>query len=145
MNDVLAKLIDEGLLDPEKAAQVRSATAAGKPLDDALRAVNGVSEDKLLRSIAAYFDVPFVDLEADGAKYAPSKEFLAKFPARILIDRGLMPLAENGDGVAIVTSKLFDTTGLDELRLATQGQAKVFGVSLKDRAAILPAGAAAHR
>jgi general secretion pathway protein E/type IV pilus assembly protein PilB len=119
VNDVLAKLIDEGLLDPEKAAQVRSATAAGKPLDDALRAVNGVSEDKLLRSIAAYFDVPFVDLEADGAKYAPSKEFLAKFPARILIDRGLMPLAENGDGVAIVTSKLFDTTGLDELRLAT--------------------------
>ncbi len=119
MNDVLAKLIDEGLLDPEKAAQVRSATAAGKPLDDALRAVNGVSEDKLLRSIAAYYDVPFVDLETDGAKYAPSKEFLAKFPARILIDRGLMPLAENGDGVAIVTSRLFDTTGLDELRLAT--------------------------
>ncbi|HEY1922429.1 MAG TPA: GspE/PulE family protein [Tepidisphaeraceae bacterium] len=119
MNDVLAKLIDEGVLDPERAAQVRSAAAAGKPLDDALRAVNGVSEDKLLRSIAAYYDVPFVDLEKDGAKYAPSKEFLAKFPARILIDRGLMPLAENGDGIAIVTSKLFDTTGLDELRLAT--------------------------
>ena len=119
MNDVLAKLIDEGLLDAEKAAQVRAAAAAGKPLDDALRAVNGVSEDKLLRSIAAYFDVPFVDLEKDGAKYAPSKEYLAKFPARILIDRGLMPLAENGDGVAIVTSRVFDTTGLDELRLAT--------------------------
>jgi predicted AlkP superfamily pyrophosphatase or phosphodiesterase len=32
----------------------------------------------------------------------------------------------------------------DELRLATQGQSKVFGISLKDRAAILPAGAAAN-
>jgi Type I phosphodiesterase / nucleotide pyrophosphatase len=32
----------------------------------------------------------------------------------------------------------------DELRLATQGQAKVFGISLKDRAAILPAGSAAN-
>jgi len=32
----------------------------------------------------------------------------------------------------------------DELRLATQGQSKVFGVSLKDRAAILPSGAAAN-
>lgn len=32
----------------------------------------------------------------------------------------------------------------DELRLATQGKSKVFGVSLKDRAAILPAGAAAN-
>ncbi len=32
----------------------------------------------------------------------------------------------------------------DELRLATAGQAKVFGISLKDRAAILPAGSAAN-
>ena len=32
----------------------------------------------------------------------------------------------------------------DELRLATQGQSKVYGISLKDRAAILPAGAAAN-
>jgi predicted AlkP superfamily pyrophosphatase or phosphodiesterase len=32
----------------------------------------------------------------------------------------------------------------DELRLATQGQARVFGISLKDRAAILPAGSAAN-
>ncbi len=34
---------------------------------------------------------------------------------------------------------LADTLG-DELKLATQGEARVFGISLKDRAAILPAG-----
>ena len=34
---------------------------------------------------------------------------------------------------------LSDTLG-DELKLATQGKARVFGISLKDRAAILPAG-----
>jgi predicted AlkP superfamily pyrophosphatase or phosphodiesterase len=39
---------------------------------------------------------------------------------------------------------LMASTVGDELRLATQGQAKVFGVSLKDRAAILPAGASAN-
>ena len=38
---------------------------------------------------------------------------------------------------------LASTVG-DELRLDTKGAAKVFGVSLKDRAAILPAGAAAN-
>ena len=32
----------------------------------------------------------------------------------------------------------------DELRLATQGQSRVYGISLKDRAAILPAGATAN-
>jgi predicted AlkP superfamily pyrophosphatase or phosphodiesterase len=36
------------------------------------------------------------------------------------------------------------TTLGDELRLATQGKARVFGVSLKDRAAILPAGQSAN-
>ncbi len=119
MKDVLAKLMDEGLLDAEKAEQVRLAAAAGKPLDDALRAVNGVPEEKLLRSLAAYFDMPFVDLEKDAARHAPPKELLSKFPARILLDRRLMPLAENGDGVTVVTSRLFDSAGLDELRLAT--------------------------
>src|SRR5208337_1758536 len=34
---------------------------------------------------------------------------------------------------------LADTLG-DELKLATRGQARVFGVSLKDRAAVLPGG-----
>jgi predicted AlkP superfamily pyrophosphatase or phosphodiesterase len=37
---------------------------------------------------------------------------------------------------------LADTLG-DELKLATQGKARVFGLSLKDRAAVLPAGFAA--
>jgi predicted AlkP superfamily pyrophosphatase or phosphodiesterase len=36
------------------------------------------------------------------------------------------------------------TTVGDELRLATAGDAKVYGISLKDRAAILPAGQAAN-
>lgn len=38
---------------------------------------------------------------------------------------------------------LADTLG-DELKLATQGKSRVFGVSLKDRAAILPAGFAGN-
>ncbi|HEY1913499.1 MAG TPA: alkaline phosphatase family protein [Vicinamibacterales bacterium] len=36
------------------------------------------------------------------------------------------------------------TTFGDELRLATQGKARVFGISLKDRAAILPSGQSAN-
>lgn len=40
-------------------------------------------------------------------------------------------------------SLLADTLG-DELKLASQGKARVFGISMKDRAAILPAGFAAN-
>jgi general secretion pathway protein E/type IV pilus assembly protein PilB len=119
VNDVLKKLVDEGLLTAEQAGEVKQSVTAGKSLDDSLRAVSGAAEEKVLRSLAAYFEMPFVDLEKEGTDRAPAKEFLAKFPARILLDRRLMPLAENGDGVAIVTSRIFDNSGLDELRLAT--------------------------
>jgi general secretion pathway protein E/type IV pilus assembly protein PilB len=113
-------MVQEGLLTPEAAREVSSAALSGRPLDDALRSANGISEDKLVRFLAGYFDLPFVDLEKEGAAFAPTKELLSKFPARILLDRRLMPITrENGDGISVVTSRVFDTTGLDELRLAT--------------------------
>ncbi len=124
MNDIVSKLMQDKLVDTVQAEQVRQGLSSGKTLDDALRGAAGVAEDAVLRWLGQYFDVPFVDLEKDGVKYAPSKEFLNKFPARILLDHHMMPLAENGfngesGGVAVVTSRVFDTSGLDELRLAT--------------------------
>ncbi len=119
MEDILKKLIEAGVLDADSAQQVRDAIGSGKSLDDALRTPKGASEEKILRFLATYFDIPYVDLEKDAAQYVPSKELLAKLPARILVDHRLMPLGENGDGLMIVTSKVFDTAGIDELRLAT--------------------------
>ena len=56
-------------------------------------------------------------------------------------DTKLVGLAEEKTG-ASPHNLLADTLG-DELKLATQGQARVFAVSLKDRAAVLPGGFAA--
>ncbi len=122
-------MVQEGVIDADAALQINDASASGKPLDEALRSAKGAPEDKILRYLANYFGIPFIDLEKDAEKFAPAKEVLAKFPARILLDRRLMPVSqngagqngdgENGDGVAIVTSRIFDHTGLDELRLAT--------------------------
>ena len=50
----------------------------------------------------------------------------------------LVGISSNGPG-ASPHNLLADTLG-DELKLATQGKARVFGIALKDRAAILPAG-----
>jgi general secretion pathway protein E len=119
VNDIVSRLAQEGLLDTDSAVQVRDALASGKSLDEALRTPKTASEDKILRLLAEEFGIPFVDLEHDADKYVPTKELLAKLPARILIDHRLMPLSESPDGVLVVTSKVFDTAGLDELRLAT--------------------------
>jgi predicted AlkP superfamily pyrophosphatase or phosphodiesterase len=55
---------------------------------------------------------------------------------------GLLNAREGAEG-ASPRSERASTLG-DELRLATVGQSKVFGVSLKDRAAILPVGHSAN-
>ena len=54
-----------------------------------------------------------------------------------------MPNGSHADPGASPLNLRASTIG-DSLRLATQGQAKVFGISLKDRAAILPAGYSAN-
>jgi len=115
MNDIIGKLLDDGVLDGKAAERVRSVRASGVPLDEALLSSAGLPEDKLLRILAAEFSVPYVEIE----ERFPSREFLADFPARILLERRLLPLEEKAGTVLIATSRMFDTTGIDELRLTT--------------------------
>jgi len=118
VEDVVAKLVEDGVITPEAATAAREAVVAGKPLDEALRGADGVSEDKVLRHLARFYDIPFVELEAAGAT-PPARELIARFPARMLLDHHVLPLSESAEGVAIATSRVFDSGALDELRLAT--------------------------
>jgi len=54
----------------------------------------------------------------DLAAHPPTKEFVAQFPARLLLTHQLLPLSQENGVVLVVSSNLFDTNGLDELRLA---------------------------
>jgi arylsulfatase A-like enzyme len=56
-------------------------------------------------------------------------------------DNKIVGVPSTGPGAS--PHNLLSTTLGDELKLATQGKARVFGISLKDRAAIIPAGFAA--
>ncbi len=55
-------------------------------------------------------------------------------------DDGTKIVGVDGDKTGASPHNLLADTLGDELKLATQGKSRVFGVSLKDRAAILPAG-----
>jgi hypothetical protein len=55
-------------------------------------------------------------------------------------DEGTKLVGVSGDKTGASPHNLLADTLGDELKLATQGKARVFGVSLKDRAAVLPAG-----
>ncbi|MCL2645880.1 MAG: GspE/PulE family protein [Phycisphaerales bacterium] len=113
MNDVLNILVQDAVLDATAVAKVRDQVSQGVLLEDALRAA--APEDRVLKSLAAHFEVPFADLAA----YNAPKEFLARFPARVLLKQHLLPLREEDGAVLVATSRLFDTAGLDELTLST--------------------------
>ncbi|MGN6368714.1 MAG: GspE/PulE family protein [Phycisphaerae bacterium] len=114
MNEVLKTLQRDGILDDAAAKKVADACARGITLEDALR--DAASEEKVLKSLAHHFEIPYVEL----GEVAVPKEFLAKFPARVLLTHHLLPLKEENGVVHIATGRVFDTAGLDELRLATR-------------------------
>jgi type II secretion system protein E len=115
VDTLLSQMQHDGLLSPEAAERAGASLAEGTPLEEAVLAADGVAEDRLLRYLAESFGLPYADLE----RAAPSKEFLTKFPARVLVRHHLLPLEER-DGVTVVaTSRFSDTTGLDELRLVS--------------------------
>lgn len=116
MSNILTKLTEKGLLSAEAADRVRKSCAAGTPLDEALLTMDGPPSEELLQFLASEFHIPYVNLE----NRRPSRDFLARFPARILLEHRLLPLEEAEDGTVLVaTTRLFDTTGLDELRLVS--------------------------
>ncbi len=115
MLDIVDTLIRDGLLTDATARRVRELSAHGTPLDDALRQADGLAEDRLLRALGTALDIPYAELE----NVNPPKELLAKFPARILLERQLLPLQDHGNVITVATSRVFDHSALDELRLVT--------------------------
>jgi general secretion pathway protein E/type IV pilus assembly protein PilB len=114
MNVLLDKMIREGLIDEATAQRVRVLLSNGELPTRALMAT-GLAEDKLLRFLAKEFRCPYVELD----KCSFSKKFLAQFPARVLLDKHVIPLdGGNGDLLTVMSSP-FDTSAIDELRLAT--------------------------
>ena len=105
----------QGLLDDSAAERARSFLSQGKPLEDAILAADGLSEESLLKFMAQQLDLPYIDLE----KSQPAREFLTQFPIRVLVKHGVIPIADENGSVLVATSRASNTAAIDELRLLT--------------------------
>src|SRR4051794_27648366 len=120
---------DSGLLSPRAAERTRALLSEGRPLEEAVLAADGVSEEALLRFLGSSLDLPYVDLE----KSPPPREFLAQFPARLLLKHHVLPLEERDGVTLLATSRPSDAGAIDELRLLT---GRDFAVALAPSAEI---------
>jgi len=107
-------MLDQGLIDESAARGISGLLAEGEPPTRAF-AVCGVADEPLLRFLARELGLAYVELEP----YTFTREFLAQFPARILLDKHIIPVQGDDGGWLAVTSDPFDTSAIDELRVAT--------------------------
>ncbi|MFA7236140.1 MAG: GspE/PulE family protein [Phycisphaeraceae bacterium] len=114
MTQLIDMLHQRGLLDAIAADRARAALARGRPLEQAILSADGVTEEAMLRALAQSLDLPYVELETA----APTKDFVSRFPARLIVRHNMLPLDEQGGVVRVAVSTVSDTAALDELRLA---------------------------
>jgi len=114
MNVLVNRMVDQGLIDESAARGISGLLAEGEPPSRAFTTC-GVADEALLRFLAKELGLAFVELDRQEF----SKEFLGQFPARILLDKHIMPVKGDDSELLAVTSNPFDTSAIDELRLAT--------------------------
>ena len=120
MNVLVDRMVEQGLIDESTARGVLGLLAKGELLTRALL-TSGLAEDVLLRFLSKEFQYPYVELD----KCTFSKKFLAQFPARVLLDKHVIPLDEGNGDLFTVMSNPFDTSAIDELRLVTGRDFKI--------------------
>jgi len=114
MNVLVDRMVQEGLIEASAARGIHGLLAKGEPPARAFAAA-GLAEEDLLRFLAGEFRCPYVELD----KCSFTKAFLSQFPARVLLEKHVIPLDSNNGDLLTVTSNPFDTSAIDELRLAT--------------------------
>jgi len=114
MNALVDKMVKGGLIDESAARGIQARLSKGEHPARAF-AASGLPEEELLRFLASEFQCPYVELD----ECSFSRTFLAQFPARVLLDKHVIPLDAGNGALLTVTSNPFDTSAIDELRLAT--------------------------
>jgi type II secretion system protein E len=114
MNALIDRMFEQGLVDEAAARGIRGLLAQGEPPGRAF-AAGGLAEEALLRFLSRELGFAYVELE----QRTFTKDFLAQFPARILLDRHVLPLESDNGQCLVATNNPFDTSAIDELRVAT--------------------------
>ncbi|MEM7681303.1 MAG: GspE/PulE family protein [Planctomycetota bacterium] len=115
MRMLLDELSRSGLLDAATRLRAEELLAEGRSPECAVLSADGLAPDRVLPEIARFAGSEYVDLEG----FRPDAALLADLPARLLTEHKMLPLSKQGDRGRVAVATVFDTEGLDELRLRT--------------------------
>ncbi|AQQ71390.1 Type II traffic warden ATPase [Limihaloglobus sulfuriphilus] len=115
VSTLLSGMCKSGIINSSQMQQIEISAAAGHGFMEA-SVLNGVKQDAALKFLAGELGYEYID---NLAGYVPEPQFLAKFSAHVLLERGIAPILSKEGRVFAVISDPFETTGVDELRLLT--------------------------
>ncbi|MGE4286153.1 MAG: GspE/PulE family protein [Phycisphaerae bacterium] len=106
---------DKKLISSEEKQAVEASIAKGDSLISALLLGSSLQEETILETLSALLGCPFIK---DLGQYPPDKEILAKFPARLLLERSLAPVDVDG-ALCVAMADPFDNKSLSQLRVSS--------------------------
>jgi type IV pilus assembly protein PilB len=131
VNDAAELVVDlleaTELVAPDTLALVRGRARQGRSIAQALVDEGVASGEAVARLLAARHQAPLVDLAATGV----DNEATLAVPLHVLERVVALPYARDGDVLKVAVADPSDLHGLDQLRLATEGQLEI-GVASRD-------------
>ncbi|MEM9295890.1 MAG: hypothetical protein AAGA57_08825, partial [Planctomycetota bacterium] len=115
MRMLFDELSRSGLIDDPTRSRAETLLAQGGTPEHALLSADGLTPEQLLPAVARFAGAEYLDL--DG--FRPDPGLLSGLPARLLTERQMLPLSRDGAQGRVAVASVFDTEGLDELRLVS--------------------------
>ena len=115
MDALLEQIRSDGLLTAETADKVADCLRGGGDLQRVLAEAGDLDPARALEYLGSLLGIEVVDLAAE----APTPEFIARCPARILTTYQLLPLSQTGQTLRVATGRPLQSEGLDELAMTT--------------------------
>ena len=115
MQTLLKNLRQQNTLPEEACTNIGRLLNSGADPDSAFRQGSGLAEKDLLAALGREFALPQVNLD----EQAPTREYLADFPAKLLLQHEILPLGDQNGFCLVATSKVFDQGAMDEFRVLT--------------------------
>jgi type IV pilus assembly protein PilB len=127
--ELVADLIETtGLVQPDRLALVRGHAKQGGSFAQAVLDEGVASPEGIARTLAARFQLPFVDLPVVGV----AEDAIKTFPLHVLERIDAVPYALEGNALRVAVADPGNVQQIDELRLATSFQLELGVASRED-------------
>lgn len=108
MSDIIAEMVNSGVIEVDDCEKIKQSLHDGMDVHSAVMLADNVNEAKLVAFWAQTLGYEYVNALDD---YKPSKSFLAKFSAKVLLEKKIAPVIDKDGRILALIVNPFEQIG----------------------------------